>query len=121
MQDKFECWALVELFGHKKMAGKIQEQDIAGIGFIRIDVPETKGMDGFTKYLSPSSIYGITPVDEEHARAAVQAWCTVPVDPFDVRELAEKMADRIVSKNRQIECDREWSEDDEYEDDHIPY
>jgi hypothetical protein len=105
MEDKFESWAIVELFGHKKMAGKVSEQDIAGTGFIRIDVPAVNGSKAFTKFLGPSSIYGITPVDEEHATAAASAWNPIPVDNYDMQDIARRMADRISSRDRQIEYD----------------
>lgn len=32
-------WAIVELFGHARIAGRVTEQVIAGQGFIRADVP----------------------------------------------------------------------------------
>ena len=105
MENKFESWALVELFGHKRMAGKVSEQDIGGNGFIRIDVPAVNGSQAFTKFLGPASIYGITPVDEEHAIAAAQAWNPRPIDALDIGEIAREMSNRITSRNRQIGFD----------------
>ena len=39
-EPTFECFALVEIFGHTRIAGKVTEQVIAGTGFVRVDVPE---------------------------------------------------------------------------------
>lgn len=60
----FEVFALVELFGHNKIAGKVSEQVIAGTGFVRVDVPDTGRKPAYTRFFNPSAIYGITPVDE---------------------------------------------------------
>lgn len=67
-QAVFEVHALVELFGHQRIAGKVSEQVIAGTGFIRVDVPATKKA-AYTRFFNPAAIYGITPVDEATALA----------------------------------------------------
>ncbi len=46
-----EQFAIVELFGHQVIAGKVSEQVIGGQGFIRVDVPTTESQEGFTKAL----------------------------------------------------------------------
>jgi hypothetical protein len=38
-EDKFECFAVVELFGHAQCAGKVTEQVVGGETFVRVDVP----------------------------------------------------------------------------------
>lgn len=50
MNDKFESWAIVELFGHQKIAGRVAEQQIAGTVMLRVDVPEADGQAGFTRF-----------------------------------------------------------------------
>ena len=92
MEPVLDTWGIVELMGHRKMAGKLSEASIAGAGFIRVDVPEVQGWDGeqnpaYTKYLGPASIYAITPTDEETARAAAARLRALPVDgvPYFIR------------------------------------
>lgn len=63
----FEMWALVELFGHQRIAGRVTEQVIAGAGFVRVDVPETPGSPAHTRWYNPSAVYGMTPTDEATA------------------------------------------------------
>ena len=65
----FEGWAFLELMGHRKLAGFVREQNFAGAGLIRIDVP---GDDGnvATQFYSPSALYCLTPTTEEMARRA---------------------------------------------------
>ena len=65
-----ETWAVVEVMGHKRFAGFITEQVVAGSAFVRIDVPAIgESLPAFTKLLGASSIYAITPCTEETARA----------------------------------------------------
>lgn len=39
MATKFNEWAVLELMGHRKLAGLLSEQDIAGHGFLRLEIP----------------------------------------------------------------------------------
>ena len=43
MSEKKDQWAIVELFGHQRIAGKISEHAVGGCSFVRIDVPEFNG------------------------------------------------------------------------------
>jgi len=72
-QAKFEAWAIVELFGHQRIAGKLTEQSIGGAHFVRVDVPDVDGRSGFTKLYTQGAIYGITFVEETVARMAANA------------------------------------------------
>lgn len=71
---KFEQWAVVDLMGHRRLAGKVTEQVIAGAGFIRVDVPRADGSD-VTKFVSPKSIYEIAPCTED-VREPARPPCT---------------------------------------------
>lgn len=71
--EKFEEWAVVEIMGHKKFAGKVTEQAVGGASFVRIDVPEISLPAGdvlpaFTKLFGAASIYCISPCTEDTAR-----------------------------------------------------
>ena len=37
--SKFEEWAILELMGHRRLAGKITDAVIGGGAFLRIDIP----------------------------------------------------------------------------------
>lgn len=77
-------WAIVELFGHKRMAGFIGSQEVGGTTLIRIDVPATeprenepsyygrKSTAAYSKFLGGGAIYGITPCTEDVARLAAR-------------------------------------------------
>jgi hypothetical protein len=72
MTEKFETWAIVDLFGHQQIAGKASEEVIAGGSFLRVDVPETTAAEAFTRFFGAGAIYSITPVAEEIARRAAE-------------------------------------------------
>lgn len=86
---KFECWALVELFGHQRIAGRVSEQAIGGCNFVRVDVPAVNGEPSFSKLFGNGAIYAITPVAEEIAVAAAKSYRTVPVSPYEIPELRQ--------------------------------
>lgn len=85
-QPAFECWAIVEVMGHRRFAGYVTEQVIAGQGFVRIDVPEAGGRPAFTKILGAGSIYAITPVTEDTAREAAASFREMPLQAWDLPE-----------------------------------
>lgn len=78
----FESWAIVEMLGHKKLAGFVTEQSIAGAALIRVDVPATPEDTRFnttypataeySKLIGVGSIYAITPCTEDAARRAAR-------------------------------------------------
>ncbi len=87
MSEKTEQWAIVELFGHQTIAGRISEQTIGGCSFIRIDVPEVDTNAPYTKLFGNGAIYAITPCDEETARGAVRYHSIKPMDVFSARQM----------------------------------
>jgi hypothetical protein len=81
--EKFETWAVVELFGHQIIAGLVTEQQIGGQGFVRVDVPSVDVLevggtiaatDAFTKFYGAGAIYAMSPCSEDvvldHVRQA---------------------------------------------------
>lgn len=98
-ENTFSNYCVVELFGHQKIAGLVTEQVIAGQGFIRVDVPETKRHPAFTRMFGSGAIYSITPVSEEIAKAAAESIYIEPVQVY-------------VAPSRQLE---EPDDDDEFD------
>ena len=85
--QKFEQYAIVELFGHNQIAGLVTEQSIGGSSFVRVDVPEIDGMPGFTKLYGQGAIYAMTPVDKETATAAAKAYHSRPIELWSAQQL----------------------------------
>jgi hypothetical protein len=80
--SQFDCWCIVELFGHQKIAGRVTEQQIGGQSFIRIDVPDCDGTPAFTKLFGPGAIYSITPTTEDLVRQALPRIQPAPVSIY---------------------------------------
>ncbi|MGE5320757.1 MAG: hypothetical protein ACM3KD_11295 [Hyphomicrobiaceae bacterium] len=89
-EASFQQWALIELFGHQKIAGLVTEQAIGGCAFIRVDVPAIDGQQPFTKLYGQGAIYAMTFVTEPVARAAAQAYRIPAVNPYDIPELRQQ-------------------------------
>lgn len=84
MSDKaFESWAILELMGHRRLAGYVQEVELAGEGFLRIDVVSPDGKS-VTQYYRPGAIYGITPTTEETVRAVAGMNQPAPVSRWEL-------------------------------------
>ncbi len=102
---KLETWAIVEVMGHNRYAGFVQQVPFGGAAMIRVDVPEiaeywvdmpdwenggqprrhlVPGTPAFTKFLGISSIFAITPCTQEAAMAAVRAFRSAPVTILDL-------------------------------------
>lgn len=78
-------WAILELFGHQRLAGFVSEYAFAGEMFARIDVPEAGDLKRFTRFFGGKAIYSLNPVTEEIARRLVAAWRAVPIQPFELQ------------------------------------
>jgi hypothetical protein len=84
----FEGWVILELMGHRRLAGYIQEATIAGGSFVRIDVPGEPGPTGqeyiASQFYAPGAIYCITPTTEETARAVAFNNRPTPVQRWEL-------------------------------------
>ncbi len=72
-------WAIVEIMGHRRLAGRITEQLVAGRPLLRIDCPGEKDGDWVTQMYGAQSIFSVTPCTEEVARRAAKQWLSTPV------------------------------------------
>jgi len=87
--EKFESWAIIELFGHQQIAGLLTEAAIGGCSFVRVDVPEVNGRPAFTKFYGSGAIYAMTPCSEEVVRRALLSIMPRPISVFLLPEPAE--------------------------------
>lgn len=103
-----KLWAIVELFGHARIAGAVSEYSFGGATFTRVDVPDvtfpdqqyvdgkralvTRTIAGHTKLLGSNSIYSLAFVDEAAALAAAHAIKHEPVKAYQLREVLESLS-----------------------------
>jgi hypothetical protein len=86
LENKFEEWAILELMGHRRLAGKVSEAAIGGGAFIRIDMPMRDGSMS-TQFYSPGSIYCITPTTEDIARTMSLGYQPEPISRWEFKQL----------------------------------
>jgi hypothetical protein len=77
----FAQWVILELMGHRRLAGFLTEQEIAGKGFLRLDSP---GQQGATQLYNPTAVYAITPTTEDIARAVAATSQPAPVQRWEL-------------------------------------
>ena len=86
----FEGWVILELMGHRRLAGFLREQEIAGEGFLRLDVPADNGtLESLqewkaTQFYRPAAVYCITPTSEATARRVAAAGDPAPVKQWEL-------------------------------------
>lgn len=114
MSEGFEQFAIVELFGHNIIAGKVTEQVIGGQGFVRVDVPTVDDHEGFTKFYGAGAIYAITPCDEKAMLAAVQGLRQKPIDVWKLN--LPQLQVPINQRNENADDDFDQDEGDDGDD-----
>lgn len=119
-QDQpFAEWAIVEMLGHRRLAGHVQEVQIAGHGFLRLDIPEAADGDpARTQLVAPGSVYALHPVTEATARRAAQAWRPEPVSRWELPALEPAGKPRAGTAGDVFACtaeDFEGGDDDDNE------
>lgn len=103
-EGQFEGWAIVELMGHRRLAGFVTEQEIAGQAFLRLDIPgpAKDGDDpaqplarGTTQFYSPQAVYCITPTTQDIAVAIGRRLHPAPVQRYELQPARDDSRDDI--------------------------
>jgi hypothetical protein len=83
--SSFQGWAILELMGHRRLAGRVREATIAGAAFIRIDIPHPNDSARViaTQFYSPAALYALTPSTAEIA-CTIAAQAPQPVTRWDL-------------------------------------
>jgi hypothetical protein len=85
-KSEFKEWVILELMGHRKLAGLLTEQQIGGASFIRLDIP-SRDKSWTTQFYSPAAVYCITPCTELLAASMAKIYQPEPVHRYDLLEL----------------------------------
>lgn len=106
--NTFNQWAILELMGHVRLAGRVSEETHFGTALGRIDIPVG---DGFTtQYFGGGSIYRLTPTTEEIARSVAARNQPEPVYPFELPapKVPERVAMAAVGFHEDVDADAEY-------------
>lgn len=109
---RFDCWAIVELMGHLKLAGHVSEQNVAGAALLRVDVPPANGLAEFTRFFGAGSIYSLTPVSEEVARAVASTLNAAPISVYELPESIRQKLRTALPAPSPVEVDDFTSDED---------
>lgn len=113
----FDFWAVVELMGHVKMAGKLTEEEHCGIKMGRLDVPKADGTF-VTVFFTGSSVYRITPCSEELARRMSLHGGPQPVSRYELPALPQTTRSGRIDDSYIPGVDDDGGDEDE---DELPY
>lgn len=84
----YEGPAIVELMGHRRLAGYISEVEMYGARLLRVDVPGEEGhQHGATQFYSAAAIYCVTPSTEEMVQRIAASNRVRPVERWELPSL----------------------------------
>jgi len=81
--EGFAQWCILEIMGHRRLAGRVTERTIAGKGFLQVDIPTASGKP-VTQIYGPDSVYCITPTEESVAREIAPQLIVLPIHQFSL-------------------------------------
>lgn len=108
--NPFNGWAILELMGHKRLAGWVTEVEFAGAAMIRIDVPGDEDGDAATQLYNSSAMYCLTPTSEDTARRVAKLATMAPVTTWELASAERRAAIEVA------DVDDEDDDPDERED-----
>jgi hypothetical protein len=103
-------YAIVELFGHQRVAGRVSQQTFGGSSFVRVDVPEIdvtehhyndagarvpsqRTIQAHTRSFGGGAIYAINWCDETTAAIAARSIKHEPLSPYSVKSAIDALPD----------------------------
>lgn len=100
MEEKFEIWALVELMGHNKIAGRVTEHKFGNQSMLRVDVPAVGNLPAFSKIIAVNAVYAINPLTEEDATEYAAQLKATPLDVWDMQNLFTERINDLVNRGQ---------------------
>jgi hypothetical protein len=119
---KFDTWAILDMMGHQRLAGRVTEETIGGVSLLRVDIPELNNIPAWTTYITANSLYQMTPVTEELARSMAAKIGKMPITFYD---LPQQWREKIQSSpaglpapdddDESYGCDEDEDEEEEFD------
>lgn len=81
-EEKWEGWAILELMGHRRLAGYVTQVEMFSKIMCRIDIPS--GDDMVTQFYGGDSVYCLTPTTEEIAKGLAAKLQPTPVRRYEL-------------------------------------
>ena len=93
-------YAVIELFGHSRVAGLITESPLGGGALIRVSVPAHGNNPAHTRDINPKAVYAINYCDESAMLMALPGCSVSPVISLIGQTVAEKMREEYAERER---------------------
>lgn len=106
--EKFEEFAIVEMMGHRKIAGKISESEIGGSSLLRVDVFNSEGAIDRTEYIGVGSIYCLTIVSKEVAEAVARNYAPKPSFAYNLQTSVRALPSSEPEDYEEADYDEEY-------------
>ncbi len=105
--ETFGEWCLLELMGHRKIAGFVREVTLAGAGLLRIDVYVGDAEKAeVTQFMPPSVLYCMTPISEELARRFAAAHTVTPISRYELPPSVPVQMPIIEDEDEELDYER---------------
>lgn len=72
-QEELSCWAVVEIFGHTKLAGRVSTRKMGTNVMLQVDVPKGETEFSHSRLYSPGAIFSINPTTEAVCRKLTES------------------------------------------------
>lgn len=83
VKEGFKGWAVLELMGHRRLAGYVEEVEVASSKMLKIQV-YPKEAEPWSQFYGAAAIYCLSPVTEEVARKIMEEGAAEPVFAWEV-------------------------------------
>ena len=100
MEEQSSQWAIVEIFGHKTLAGKVTK-DTSLFPLLRIDVPQTSNYPAYTIEHGPQAIFSILYVSEEVACKIAESINLNPITVYAPELITRQHFEKMIYKYKQ--------------------
>ena len=104
-------WGIVELMGHKVVAGKISKSEMLGKPMLRVDVPAIETCQEFTQLYGEAAIYCVTFTSEDVARRTAAQCRVPPVSVFVPSLVTKEQYDQLMSRRLPSSCPEDEDDD----------
>jgi len=117
-------WGIVELMGHKCVAGLISKEEMLGKALLRVDVPATSAYAAYTQLYGEAAIYCVTFTSQEVAVRTAEHIKVNPVSVYvpdlvtrdQMAEMAEQYQKEIESLRNRLRLPAQSLPDEDEED-----
>lgn len=115
--EAYTGWAIVELMGHRVIAGQVSEAAQYGAAQLRVDVPgPLVGNIAVTQFYGGSAIYSLTPCTEEAARQVLENRHSLPEPVRLALPMPDRETDRALMGHVAMASDPDFAGDEDDDD-----